>query len=169
METTKAIKIVTGTEKEWEETTPAHIFSDKRIRDFINASRKNGRDDKVYANVQLVSLDSKSADIVKRLHKKLKKKEAVLESIARQMRSVLSKKNEKMRILLGYIKLLENMLTEHNIDYRILKRKYKSGEVHLSSRVAEPSEATSSTISSVEYTKTYEIVLDADGNEIKTH
>lgn len=167
MDTTKAIETLTVNETEWEKTLPSHILSDKRIKDFIQASRQNGNNDKLYAHVELTTIDGKTDQIIKKLKKRLKNRENVLVSITKQMNKALKRKNEKIKILLGYIKLLENLLREHNIDFRIVKKRYKHGEINLASRPAGTNHASSQTIVD-QYTDTVEIVLDNDGNEISS-
>ncbi|MBN2436196.1 MAG: hypothetical protein JXK07_13100 [Spirochaetes bacterium] len=166
MDTTKAIETLTVNETEWEKTLPSHILSDKRIKNFIQASRQNGNDNKIYAHVELVSVDGKTDQIIKKLKKRLKNRENILLSITKQMNKALKRKNEKIKILLGYIKLLENLLREHNIDFRIVKKRYKYGEINLASRPAGTNQTSSSQTIVDQYTDTVEIILDNDGNEI---
>lgn len=156
---------LTSEKTEWQKLSPDDIFKEKDFLDFLEKSRSQPEDRRIYASINIESLDEATTIKLEAVLQRLINKDKSLKKISANMKKALERKNRKLKKMLKYISILEKMLEKNNIDYVSLKEKIRDNEIALVSRKPEEHVEISNQ-ELEEYTDAIEIELDEEGNEL---
>lgn len=97
--------------KKWVQTSTDDLFSIKELNDIINSIEKErARDEVVFARIDFQKVDKEFYDQAIELQNRLQKQGKLLQNYASETKKVISRKNQKLKELIEYIRQLHEFI-----------------------------------------------------------
>lgn len=103
--------------KKWVQTSTDDLFSMRELNDIISSIEKErAKDEVVLARIDFQKVDREFYDAAVELQRRLQKQTKLLRDYVNQSNTIISRKNQKLKELIDYIKKLHRFLAYLNAN-----------------------------------------------------
>ncbi|MGV7930505.1 MAG: hypothetical protein AB2L13_16655 [Spirochaetota bacterium] len=151
--------------KKWIQTSTEDLFSVRELNEVLDSIEKDKDSGEiVLARIDFRRVNKEYYETVQELQATLKKRNAILKKLIVESKTVIDRKNRKLKELIEYIKKLHVLLAYYKLRPEDFEKIDFSVPVYAAPPVAiEPREEEPIVV--VEYTEVQEKVLDDSGEE----